>query len=460
MTMAVESDSLDMLELLLLDGRVDPREDNSHCLVEAVRKHDDGMVALLLDDGRADPTTHQHGILNLYISTEIMKLLIADGRCQFNTYGMAPVLMAIQNRNVALLELLLQHPNIDVRDYEHECLEAASGQGHVRIMELLLKKGKLDPHIGESSALRTAVNKENVPMVKLLMEDGRSNPGACCNEALRSAVRTKNADILRLLLKSKRCNPKVDNDCLLRSAVSGNNIEIARLLLCDRRAYPAVNDNEFLVHAIRRGHVDMVRLLLGFYAVDPSTHNNLVLRISMEKGYASIVHLLVKDTRMECVIQDVNQPLLYRAVEGGHARIVQAILNTGVERVCDEMALCQAILRNNITVTRLLLKGRPIKEKLDGLTDAVKREQEAMVDILLQEKDVAEELKRAYTRLMMLAVERGNDNMVRMLGKHLRVTDAHCNYAYNTTTMRTLLLEMQKTQRPYKTMLHYVTKST
>ena len=194
--------------------------------------------------------------------------------------------------------------------------------------------------------------------------------------------------------------------------------------------------------------------------MDPSTHNNIVLNTCIQKGYTSLVHLLLKDSRMHCVVQDVNEPLLYNAVLWGNVAIIQAILKTGVERESDDLALLQAVKYNNITVTRILVKVRPTKEKMDALMVAVKTLYHGVVEILLQEKDVVADLKRGYTRLMMIAVKTGNIVMVGMLGKHLPVTDAQCNYVDNTTTMRSFLLDMQKTQNQQKTMFHNSTKST
>lgn len=80
---AISQRSIDIVQLLLKDGRIDPARDNSRCLLQAFQKYSHAIVGMLLADGRADPLQYDGIIMSTLRagrSTDMVRTLLADAR--------------------------------------------------------------------------------------------------------------------------------------------------------------------------------------------------------------------------------------------------------------------------------------------------------------------------------------------------------------------------------------------
>ena len=165
----------------------------------------------------------------------------------------------------------------------------------------------------------------------------------CPNEHLKKALvqnaaRTGRADILNLLIQNKANSPP--NSIALKAmaeaftaACASGQASIVQLLL----SYSKANAMDLfrpelaISVAARNGHLTLVEALLQRFNLPHS--DDLVTQAAFaasSRGYPQIVQMLLKYNLRVNAISNKGQNLLHHAARGGHARVVQLLLDHGV----------------------------------------------------------------------------------------------------------------------------------
>lgn len=238
------STHIDVLRLLLADGRVDPSLDSNLALSFACRHGRHRGLALLLQDGRVDPgLDNSHSILTA--------ILGGDDEC---------------------LRLLLTDARADPAVNDNEALRQAYWRRDFRIFRLLLLDHRVDPTASDNELLREVSLRGQADILELLLANARFDPSANENFALRTAARFANVDCLALLLAHPSVDPAAHSNYAIRRVAMMGDLECMRLLIADPRVDPSALENAALIGAISRRHEGCIRLLL----TDPRVDKNLV----------------------------------------------------------------------------------------------------------------------------------------------------------------------------------------
>ncbi|KAL0490677.1 ankyrin repeat-containing protein [Acrasis kona] len=105
------SDLIKVVELLLLDPRVDPSFNNNECIRWACAKNQPEIVKMLLQDKRVDPTSGGNSAIGLASEkghVDVVKLLLDDGRVNPADNNGYAIQRAIDEGHVDIFHLLLQ----------------------------------------------------------------------------------------------------------------------------------------------------------------------------------------------------------------------------------------------------------------------------------------------------------------------------------------------------------------
>lgn len=241
-------------------------------LKSAVKHNRVELVKILLVDGRTDPTVDDSEVLRLaaeYGYYEIVELLLADGRAD----------PGAKNSNA---------------------LYQAARHGHDKIVHLLLRDHRVNPAANQCEAFRWAVINGCIATIKVFLRDVRINPGADNNFALTYSIEDKNDKIVQLLLDDGRINPALHNDAALCSAITKGHYPTVSALLNDARVtlnnyMTSYNRDVFELLAIHRAAAqNNLNQLNRLLTVNPEITNhiaeNLLKFIQRYPAVANALH--------------------------------------------------------------------------------------------------------------------------------------------------------------------------
>ena len=158
-------------------------------------------------------------------------------------------------------------------------------------------------------------------------------------DAMQNAARTGREDLLNLLIQNKTNTPldktasKAIAEPCIAACASGHS-SIVQLLL----SYWKANAMDVYIYpelavsaAASNGHVALVEALLQRFNL-PHNHD-LVTQAAFaasSRGYPRVVQMLLNYALNVNVVSNEGENLLHHAARGGHARVVQLLLDHGV----------------------------------------------------------------------------------------------------------------------------------
>jgi ankyrin repeat protein len=173
-TRACHYGNLDIIELLLMDGRADPRVRDNSCIGIASEYGYTKIVEALLKDRRADPSADNNYSIrwaSVKNHPDIVKLLLLDGRANPEAQSNYAIKSASENGYIDVIKAFLQDERTSL-SAKNLALKVASRNGHADIVELLLQAG-VDPTSENNYALRWATKNGHSDVVAALLKDGR-----------------------------------------------------------------------------------------------------------------------------------------------------------------------------------------------------------------------------------------------------------------------------------------------
>lgn len=185
----------------------------------------------------------------------------------------------------------------------HDCpLYFAAIGGHYDIVELLLdREAYINAHSKTSGpALAVFSDKGNEKMVKTLLTKG-ADVNANSGLAIHYAARKGHGSIVQMLLDHGA-------DVNLKRHMSGTP----------------------LVSACKGGHAYIIEMLL-MKGADADANSGLALYSAASEGFDRIFQLLLDYGANFALIKDTSDELLISACKGGHAKIIQILLMNGAD---------------------------------------------------------------------------------------------------------------------------------
>lgn len=280
----------------------------------------------------------------------IIKALIAHGADINlpNKNGHTPLVMAVQNSNLRIVEVLI-HLGVHLDAWcetqigtPRTALMLAITYGHNDIARAIATHKTCNPDLfdrKDRSALIHAILMDNYEMVKFLLNQNPNHSNKA--QALLLAVKAERLDLVKLLFQDYDADINFTNDdnndtALQCAAIKGND-EIVKLFLESGKAKKK-NQTRALYKAIVKNPaaINIIQLLLEAKAnpniVDASEMN--LLMYATQNGHEKIVRLLLEHN-VDTTIVDNNRKTLMISAQAGHFTIFICLLSY----YCDELGI-------------------------------------------------------------------------------------------------------------------------
>jgi ankyrin repeat protein len=257
--------------------------------------------------------------------SSIFSRLLDSTNFNVNSLGLwdqTPLWRAVEDRNTAVVEMLIRTPGIDVNlraslKYRSP-LSLAIESGYAEIVRLLLDAPNIKVNTknsGQEMPLLLASELGRVEMVKLLINTPGIEVNSCFHiSPLEAAARQGYVEIVELLLKAPgiEVDPKGSwrRQTPLSAAAENGHAYIARLLLETKCANVNARDGDGrtpLFLAVQGGYVGVAKLLIKTDDVDIGVGNSdgvTPLMLAAKHGRADIVELLLETNRVDLTSTD------------------------------------------------------------------------------------------------------------------------------------------------------------
>ena len=283
---AADLGHLEVVQMLLADGRAAPTYEHSCCLMSACTQlhipvfHIPVIKALILD-GRANPALKNFDVWRRMIvrgHSDLVGLLLLDctrtpARTPTQEVFEEFIHLAVGYHQTAVLQIFLADARIPVA--ASSALFSASSHGFADVVSVLLTDGRMNPRwqvMGNYSPLSIASDYGHLEVVNLLLRDGRADVA----NALWRAVHRKHVDVAEALLADRRVDPAENKNNALYFALMVASFEsrssastsasrpwnaLVDMLIKDVRVNPAAISRDILCQAAVKGEVALDRLL-------------------------------------------------------------------------------------------------------------------------------------------------------------------------------------------------------
>lgn len=144
LTEAAEHGHIDVIELILRDGRVDPSSSENCAVWWACASGHLEIVKILLNDPRVDPSDDDNGAIveaSEHGHTDIVRMLLKDKRVDPSDFENTAIITASQNGHLEVVRILLNDPRVDPSADNDCAIMLAAEQGHWEIVQLLRERG-------------------------------------------------------------------------------------------------------------------------------------------------------------------------------------------------------------------------------------------------------------------------------------------------------------------------------
>lgn len=141
------------------------------------------------------------------------------------------MVLAIDNNNINLLELLLSNAQFDNNNSTDLILYSIKAN-NINIVKFLLKNKALIIEDSEANWLmKAALQQQKTNIFSLLLTDKRLDPSSCNQSVLTCALGMSNIVAVKLLLEDKRINLTHNTEQLFSIVKIQNNNEIILMLM-------------------------------------------------------------------------------------------------------------------------------------------------------------------------------------------------------------------------------------
>lgn len=365
---------------------------------------------------------------------ECLALLLTGFVAKASRSGDNPINFAIKETIDALLDGAKDTTEDRRLSYSSALCDAIAHSMYPRqVFELLKTKAEVasGQFVPSQHLLAAAAAIGDIDRVQLLLSEGPNEKPkiALFGDAMPNAARIGREDILKILMKNE-ANTSFDENArrniagTIAAACTSGHTSIVHLLLesySKAKAMETFDPEPAIKAAANHGHVGLVQALLHRFNL-PNNHNTIIQAAfaASSRGYPLVIETLLNYSLDVNVISHEGQNLLHHAARGGHAHLVQFLLEHGVSyyegRWGDPLYLA-AINGHKDVVQVLLDHGADINAKgRDScvLAHAARNGEAPMIRFLV---DHGVDVRAGDSGEIALesAAERGHEETVRLL---------------------------------------------
>ncbi|RDL31973.1 uncharacterized protein BP5553_09375 [Venustampulla echinocandica] len=307
---------------------------------------------------------------------------------------------AVVSGNISTVRNLLEDAPVDVNyesPYLGRPLQLAARWGHIVILELLLVHGA-DPVAMQvqTNQLHPADHYQSRSWGMYYSSHG---------SALQVACLARHVSIVRTLLRPQNALPSEHCRSALCSASRGGHVQVIQALLEALPDLDAAWKHHTLLTACRQGSLEVAKMMIRlgvpphFISTRYGCRPHTALRVAAMRGHANIVRLLIENLPDICndrqaLLEMIKIPMDL-AVRYGHLECVDALFNLGgfntnyywahrlITGAIPHLALVRLLVRLGIDLDQIG-PGKDITLGQDALLDAVERDREPVVRVLLE----------------------------------------------------------------------------
>lgn len=299
-------------------------------LREAAMNNQCETVQFLLTQTSVDPAKYSLDLLKDVASrgyTNVLRLLINDGRIPVREHGNQLLIWAIQKSCYNLVYLLLDLPEVDPSFDNDEPLKIAITTMKNKIAKLLLIKGRVNPARNPSNHFLVLVSTSGPGMddvLKLILRDKRVKVTESDSAMITERITSTHDEYIHILIDDGRIDFSYNNNQAIKSLVENDKLN-SLAILRDKRVDPTVNDNALLLNASESPN--SVRLLVQSGRMNLIAHDNKLIRDCFRRGTRDInliTNILLKPDVWTTTRFTVDNPdPLYSIGFNEHLKIVQ-----------------------------------------------------------------------------------------------------------------------------------------
>lgn len=242
----------EMTQMLLVDGRIDPGNDNDRAIAVAANRGDVRTIEMLIADPRVDPSAGNNWAIgqacagrgNTYI--EVLKALLNDPRVDPSANNNEVLYHDIENASVSEVEFLLSLPQIVAVTSHSEAMVHALKREDSDIFRHLFHHPHTDVNIITNQDIYDACSKGKIKNLKVILADGRIFDGSegrgivlapLLECTMYHAARDRQWPVVELLLRDGRFNPTYSENVVIKEAAKQKVEHVVILLIEDGRIF-------------------------------------------------------------------------------------------------------------------------------------------------------------------------------------------------------------------------------
>lgn len=172
---AIDHCNTEMVDIMLVNGKVDPSISNNIAVTEAVTNNNISMVETLMRDDRVDTTIDEDHLLRYavdHLGDDMVKQLLKHPKANPNTHQGYILLKCVLDRKISTLSLIADDPRVNLTIDSQNAFTSACAAGNVDAVMLMLPH--VDPSAYSCNAIKVAQYGNHKDIVDILMRDGRS----------------------------------------------------------------------------------------------------------------------------------------------------------------------------------------------------------------------------------------------------------------------------------------------
>ncbi|KDR67657.1 hypothetical protein GALMADRAFT_146939 [Galerina marginata CBS 339.88] len=359
-----------------------------------------------------------------------VKLLISYDNIDINLpagSGNTPLMLAVENGNLVITQLLIEHPCLNPNHRGGQCwstaLVLASQDGNKEIVRLLLHRDGIDVNSSDwcgMSALARAAYGGHASIVELLVARDDIDPNKLdFGDETPLHLAGGHVATVKALLSCRRVNVNhkgpLEQSALIKASYDGH-IDVVKLLLnqddIDVNQVDSSNRTALVRALMNSKGLPIAELLLSFHGINVNTQatksgETALLQAASFSGCAGSEHFFkMLISRRELDVNQQNRSgrtaliLLSLAVRGGsQANMVKLLLSrhdieVNKQDIGGNTALIYASSRGNVKVVKLLLSCGDVdvnirnKDGDNALVNAAIEHREAIIELLLTCKNL------------------------------------------------------------------------
>jgi ankyrin repeat protein len=204
---ACKNDDIDTVIFLLKYSEIKPT-DFAFC--KAIRNVE--VLEILLQNGRSDPYVNENAVFRMAChkgNIAVVNRLLQDNRVDPSADNNYAIRIASENGYVEVVDRLLQDKRVDLYDVNNHAIRDASENGHIAVVDRLLQESTtcVEPYTFIKTAIHCSSYRGHADIVYLLLQDKRvdfyDNINLDIDWTIFSAMHYRYSDVVNLLLQYK-----------------------------------------------------------------------------------------------------------------------------------------------------------------------------------------------------------------------------------------------------------------